>query len=407
MDSKITTGVLLLMAAQLVPACVSAPPSPTETPTTVVPTSTPAVRCTVVEAEPAAKPGNLVPPITDTDFSIGPADALATIVEYCDFQAPICQSMAAVIANVVENHREEVRFVFRPVPLVGQLDKTELAARAALAASRQEHFWEMYDLLFVRNDEWSELSVEDFEQWLLQAAPALGMERAQFQKDLASADVAAEAAELYARALDLGNLPLPYIVINGHPQPTYGSGLASIESAVSLITLARRQFHECPDAIIDHTKTYTATLHTAKGDIVIRLFAKEAPLAVNSFVFLVQEGWYDGVTFHRVIPGFMAQTGDPSGTGLGNPGYFFDNEDTQLKFDRPGMVGMANSGPDTNGSQFFITYAPAPHLDGGYTIFGEVLQGMDILEMLEPRDPETASAAGSGDVLESVEIEVD
>ena len=117
---------------------------------------------------------------------------------------------------------------------------------------------------------------------------------------------------------------------------------------------------------------------------MIQLYADQAPLAVNSFVFLAKQGWFDGVTFHRVIPGFVAQTGDPSGTGKGGPGYFFKNEVSDLRYDKPGVVGMANSGPDTNGSQFFITYAPQPSLDGSYTIFGQVIQGMDVVENLTP-----------------------
>jgi cyclophilin family peptidyl-prolyl cis-trans isomerase len=126
---------------------------------------------------------------------------------------------------------------------------------------------------------------------------------------------------------------------------------------------------------------------------------------VNSFLFLAGNGWFDDITFHRVIPGFMAQTGDPSGTGRGNAGYFFQNEiDPNLKFDRAGMVGMANQGPDTNGSQFFITYAPASHLDGAYTIFGQVLSGMEVLEKLTPRNPQENPGASPGDRLISVEI---
>jgi cyclophilin family peptidyl-prolyl cis-trans isomerase len=156
---------------------------------------------------------------------------------------------------------------------------------------------------------------------------------------------------------------------------------------------------------VNPQKQYIATLHTEKGDIVMQLFADKAPLAVNSFVFLARQGWFNGVTFHRVIPGFMAQAGDPSGTGSGNPGYFFDNEINDLKFDKPGMVGMANNGPDTNGSQFFITYAPAAQLDGGYTVFGQVLSGLDVAEKLTPRDPGQGAGLQPGDKILSVDIE--
>ncbi|MDO9347998.1 MAG: peptidylprolyl isomerase, partial [Anaerolineales bacterium] len=124
------------------------------------------------------------------------------------------------------------------------------------------------------------------------------------------------------------------------------------------------------------------------GEVVIQLYADKTPFTVNNFIFLARHGWYDGITFHSVLPGFMAQTGDPSGTGMGNPGYLFGDEiDSSLRFDRPGVVSMANTGPDTNGSQFFITYGPASHLDGGYTIFGQVIRGMDVLAALTARDP--------------------
>ena len=137
----------------------------------------------------------------------------------------------------------------------------------------------------------------------------------------------------------------------------------------------------------------------------MQLFPDKAPLAVNSFVFLARQGWFDGVTFHRVIPGFIAQAGDPSGTGRGNPGYFFNNEISDLKFDKPGMLAMANSGPDTNGSQFFITFAPAANLDGSYTIFGQVISGLDVAEKLTPRDTSQGGNLSPGDKIISVIIE--
>jgi cyclophilin family peptidyl-prolyl cis-trans isomerase len=127
---------------------------------------------------------------------------------------------------------------------------------------------------------------------------------------------------------------------------------------------------------------------------------------VNSFLFLVKHGWYDDITFHRVIPDLFAQTGDPSGTGKGNPGYYIVTEfDPALKFNKPGMVAMVNSGPDTSGSQFFITYAPTAQFDGKYTIFGEVLSGMDVLKLLTPRDPQPGSDTPAGDKLLNITIE--
>jgi len=179
-----------------------------------------------------------------------------------------------------------------------------------------------------------------------------------------------------------------------------------LNSTIGLVALGRKQFSTCPPFSIDPARHYTATLHTAKGDIVMQLYADQAPLAVNSFVFLARQGWFNGVTFHRVIPGFVAQAGDPSGTGAGGPGYYFKNEvSAGLSFDKPGVVGMANAGPDTNGSQFFITYAPQPKLDGTYTIFGQVIKGMDVVEALTQRDPQLTAGLPPGDKIINVTIE--
>ncbi len=156
-----------------------------------------------------------------------------------------------------------------------------------------------------------------------------------------------------------------------------------------------------PKVMIDVNKKYTATIETEKGDIVVELFAKDAPKTVNNFVFLAREGFYNGTTFHRVIPGFMAQGGDPTGTGSGGPGYKFEDEFSQRRHGT-GALSMANSGPNTNGSQFFITYAPQPGLDGKHTVFGQVIKGMDVVNRITPRDPMDLST--KGDVIIKITI---
>ena len=141
-----------------------------------------------------------------------------------------------------------------------------------------------------------------------------------------------------------------------------------------------------PPMVIDMSKEYTATIETEKGNIVLELFSSDVPITVNNFVFLAREGFYDGSTFHRVIAGFMAQGGDPTGTGRGGPGYTFTDEFTEHTH-IAGALSMANAGPNTNGCQFFITYTPQHGLDGKHSVFGQVIEGMDILEKLTPRDP--------------------
>ncbi|HZJ22246.1 MAG TPA: peptidylprolyl isomerase [Anaerolineales bacterium] len=164
------------------------------------------------------------------------------------------------------------------------------------------------------------------------------------------------------------------------------------------------QYSAYPPMTIDASREYFALVKMENGDeFTIQLFPDKAPKTVNSFVFLAREGYFNGVTFHRVLDGFMAQGGDPTGTGMGGPGYEFENEDSDLTFDKEGVVAMANAGPDTNGSQFFITFGPTPQLNGGYTIFGQVIEGMDVVNAITRRDPDT-NPSFAGDAIESITI---
>jgi cyclophilin family peptidyl-prolyl cis-trans isomerase len=155
---------------------------------------------------------------------------------------------------------------------------------------------------------------------------------------------------------------------------------------------------------IDPAKQYTAVFHTNRGDFTVELFARQAPVTVNNFVFLAREGFYNQTTFHRVLRDFMAQAGDPTGTGRGGPGYQFADEPGALagKHDGPGVLSMANAGRDTNGSQFFITFGPTPHLNGKHGVFGRVVSGMDVVQSIRLRDPETDRQPG--DTIMSIDI---
>lgn len=153
------------------------------------------------------------------------------------------------------------------------------------------------------------------------------------------------------------------------------------------------QWASSPEMQIDPKKQYRARIETDKGIITIELFADKVPNTVNNFVFLARQGFYNGTVFHRVIKDFMVQGGDPTGTGTGGPGYRFKDEfDSSLKHDRPGRLSMANAGPNTNGSQFFITHVPTPWLDQKHSIFGQVVDGMDVVNAIPARDPSQRSA---------------
>lgn len=164
-----------------------------------------------------------------------------------------------------------------------------------------------------------------------------------------------------------------------------------------------KQYSNPPQMVIDPKRKYSATFKTEAGEFVIELYADKVPNTVNNFVFLARDGYYDGVTFHRVIKGFMAQGGDPTGSGRGGPGYQFKDEfHPGLRHNVPGILSMANAGPNTNGSQFFITHGPTPHLDNRHSVFGKVTQGLDVVLAIPERDP--GSARQPGTKILSIEI---
>jgi cyclophilin family peptidyl-prolyl cis-trans isomerase len=164
-----------------------------------------------------------------------------------------------------------------------------------------------------------------------------------------------------------------------------------------------KQWSKPPELTIDPAKTYSAVLHTEKGDITIQFYTDKVPHTVNNFVFLARQGFYDGTIFHRVIGDFMAQGGDPTGTGRGGPGYRFNDEfNPKLRHNQPGVLSMANAGPNTNGSQFFITYVPTPWLDNKHSVFGQVIKGMDVVQSIPPRDPQHPEYPGIK--INSIEI---
>lgn len=167
-------------------------------------------------------------------------------------------------------------------------------------------------------------------------------------------------------------------------EPTPGpSPQAACGAELREFTEERPMYDSPPEMQIDPKKDYRAVMETSCGRIVLELFAAEAPVTVNNFVFLAREGFYDGLTFHRVVPDFVIQAGDPLGTGSGGPGYQFEDEISKnLQFDKPGLLAMANSGPDTNGSQFFITLGEPTHLNGLHTIFGRVVEGTDVVRTI-------------------------
>ena len=182
--------------------------------------------------------------------------------------------------------------------------------------------------------------------------------------------------------------------------------LSILEASINLLLIEDMKYSEYPETIIEPGVEYFANIELNIGKVVIQLYQDSAPAAVNSFLFLVNEGWFVNNYVHRVIPEVLIETGDPSGTGFGDPGYFYDVEnDPSLTFDTPGMVAITSSGPSTNGSRFFITFSALPELNGNHTIFGRVIEGMDLLMDLSARDPLDNILLEPEAIIQSITIE--
>jgi cyclophilin family peptidyl-prolyl cis-trans isomerase/protein-disulfide isomerase len=377
-----------------VAACAgpSTPTTPTSTSTVITParlgpTSTP--RPTSPPAATSAPAPTRIPlaPITVDDWIRGPREAPASFVVYCDFQAPGCARLASTMAAILAAHPKDVNLVYRPVPITATNDKASLAGQAAQAAADQGSLWAMYDVLYSRWNEWIDLTPDEFETWLMAAAEEIKLDVAQFQNDFASPQTRDKQEQEYAAAVSAGIPSVPFVFLNGD---LYRLSLdrTTLEASVRLAILQSRRFEAYPPVVIDLDRQYTAHLLLNVGEVVFQLLPRSAPKAVNSFVFLAKQGWYDDNPVFRVVPGRLVETGDPSGTGIGDAGYFYETEaDPALSYDEAGMVGMSNSGAETNSSIFFISLAPIPEFNGERTIIGRVVKGVELLQALDARDP--------------------
>jgi cyclophilin family peptidyl-prolyl cis-trans isomerase len=313
-----------------------------------------------------------------------------------------------VVERLKADYGDEMRFVYRHLPLIGIHDKAQITAESTEAAGAQGKFWEMHDILFERQSAWASLTEDDIVDVLVGYAEEIGVDDIeQFRTDLENDTYADKVLAEYDAAVGAGLNSTPSFVINqvNYPAQALGLSYEGLDAFSKLVQL-QASWHSQPDQVIEADKAYVATIETEKGDIVVELFPDTAPTNVNSFAFLANQGWYEGVTFHRVLPGFVAQGGDPTGTGIGFPGYRCEDEvDSARTFDGPGVVSLANSGPNTNGGQFFITLDATPQLNSGFTIIGQVIEGLEVVENITPRDPQSDPNAPPGDVILDITIE--
>lgn len=404
-NSLIITLIMLVACSEYPTSSASPNPESTNT-ATIIPNTNHKPLCQSMPVAPTPGPDekSIFPVVNENDHTRGPATADVEIVEYGDFQCPGCAGLAPILLQLEDKHSGNLQVVFRQLPLYDIHDKALLAAQASETASDLGKFWEMHDLLFENYEEWKSLNPDDFTKWLLEQTSSIGIDPITFEVSFTSQPIINRIQTDLENALKIGLRTTPFLLINGQ---IYNGprDYNSLDQIISLIVLGKHQFTSCPELTIDPLKQYFATLQTEKGDITIQLFPDKAPEAVNSFIFLARNGWYDNNTFFKVIPGYLVQTGDPSNTGYGGPGYLFQNEITpNLIFDRPGVVAMANTGQGTYGSQFFITLETRNDLNGYYTIIGQVISGMDVLQELSPRDPEAMINPPPGDLLKKITI---
>lgn len=380
--------------------------TPTTLPTLAITPSDPST-CSQAAILPVVdtKVNNMIPDPSKEDWFFGSEKAKIIIYEYTDYQCQICANLAMNLRQLQILYPDDIKVVFRYLPLTEEHDKAALAAQAAEAAGLQDKYWEMHDVLFTLQEEWILLSVKEFSTWLVDQAADLKLDKIQFMADMTSDDTIQKVFDATRKSTETTLTNPPALFFNKTFYQDWVD-FSSLTNMVEYYKLPDRAYTTCPVMTIDPDNEYTVTFTTQKGDIVFELYPNEAPMAVNNFIFLARQKWFDNTPFYRVVPGYLVQAGDPTGSGNGRPGFQFSLEVTpNLRFNEPGMLAMSADKNNMNGSQFFITYTSIPEFDGKYTIFGKVIEGMDVLQSLRPRDPYYDQVLLSADILESVIVE--
>jgi len=343
-----------------------------------------------------------LPEVTDDDYIVGPKDAPVTFIVYSEPQCPYCAQFDPLVESFTSLYPNDVRFVFRLRPFPESFhDKSILASQAMVAAGLQGKFDEFRIWIFERQSKnpnnpvvanladtefWAGLPPADLTDWLKERVSELGIDPDQLLKDMVSDEVVKKVQDAKTASDAIGVTGTPTLFVNGYAWPENQRGIEIFSIYTRLLLNREKEFNTCPAMSVDTSKTYSATISTTKGDIVVDLFADKAPYAVNSFIFLAREGWYADMPI--ISTNEFILSGDPTDTGYGGAGYAFKDEvDSTLTFDEPGMLATFayNVGSGTNGSTFFINKIALPE-QSGRTIFGKVTSGLDVLTSLQLRD---------------------
>jgi len=320
-----------------------------------------------------------------------------TFMEYSELQCPFCAQFEPIIVAFQQQYPEDVRIVFRHRPFVETFhDKSILGAQALEAAGKQGKFNEFKNFMFERQAKnpnnpavadlpdgefWAGVSPDQFDEWMAERVPDLGIDAVQFLEDMFSAEIIEKIKQKMDEADSLGISGTPTLLINGSLWPEQQRSVELFSIYTELILGQEKEYDACPPTVIDESKEYSAVITTTKGDIEVDLFADQAPYAVNSFVFLAREGWYDNIGLF--VTDEFAMSGDPTETGFGGSGYIFLDENKEdLNFNEAGMLSTyARLGPGLNTSSFFISRTPLTGQDNR-SIFGKVTSGLDVLNQL-------------------------
>ena len=341
-----------------------------------------------------------LPEVTNEDYIVGPKNAPVTFMVYSEPQCPYCAQFDPLIESFTALYPNDVRFVFRLRPFPESFhDKSILASQAMVAAGLQGKFDEFRIWIFLHQNKnpnnpavadlpdtefWAGLAPADLDEWLKERIPELGIEPDQFLKDMFSDAVVKEVQDAKASADAIGISGTPTLFINGYQWSENQRGNEIFSIYTKLLLNRDKEYAACPAITVDNSKSYSATITTTKGDIVVDLFADKAPNAVNSFIFLAREGWYNNLPI--ISTDQFVLSGDPTDTGYGGPGYAYKDEiDSTLNFNEPGTLAIFGVGAGLNGSTFFINKIALTGQEGR-TIFGKVTSGLDVLNKLELRD---------------------
>lgn len=412
-------GVLTACAGESTPDASSAtatpmPPAPTDAASSTEPaaeatdpavTSTPSgpATCEVYTLPVETR----IPDLDEDDHVVGPEDAPLTFIEYADFQCPACAGLHTLREYLADKYGDQIRFAYRHLPLISIHDKAVITAEATEAAAAQGKFWEMHDLLYERMQEWGDLPEEELVDKLIEYAGELELDTERFETELSEHTYREEIMADYEAYQEYGQMATPTYVINKvfYPTQQFG-GFGRLEAFIDLVAMEDQMYDSPPPQVIDPEKEYAAVIQTTKGDITFELFVDEAPTNVNSFAFLAQDGWYDGLDFFFVDHEQVALSGDPtnSGGGLAYPGYICGDETVENRpFEEAGLLALYTPAPNQNSSSFFMTYTAQPDFTGNFTIIGRVTDGMDIAESLTQRTP--GAGQPEADSIETILIE--